>query len=43
VREFIDEGWNRDTEGRKAFDAVLTHTGIARRKIRSIRRRRWSR
>jgi hypothetical protein len=30
VREFIYEGWNRDAEGRKAFDAVLTHTGIGR-------------
>ena len=28
VREFIYEGWNRDAEGRKVFDAVLTHTGI---------------
>jgi hypothetical protein len=30
VREFIYEGWNRDSEGRKVFDAVLTHTGIGR-------------
>jgi hypothetical protein len=30
VREFIYEGWNRDGEGRKVFDAVLTHTGIGR-------------
>jgi hypothetical protein len=30
VREFIYEGWNRDAEGRKVFDAVLTHTGIGR-------------
>ena len=30
VREFIYEGWNRDLEGRKVFDAVQTHTGIGR-------------
>lgn len=30
VREFIYEGWNRDAEGRKVFDAVITHTGIGR-------------
>jgi hypothetical protein len=30
VREFIYEGWNRDAEGRRVFDAVLTHTGIGR-------------
>jgi Alpha/beta hydrolase domain len=30
VREYIYEGWNRDAEGRKVFDAVLTHTGIGR-------------
>ena len=30
VREFIYEGWNRDVDGRKVFDAVLTHTGIGR-------------
>ena len=30
VREFIYEGWNRDAQGRKVFDAVLTHTGIGR-------------
>jgi len=30
VREFIYEGWNRDANGRKVFDAVLTHTGIGR-------------
>ncbi|HEX2928244.1 MAG TPA: alpha/beta hydrolase domain-containing protein [Candidatus Binatia bacterium] len=30
VREFIYEGWNRDVEGRKVFDGVLTHTGIGR-------------
>jgi hypothetical protein len=30
VREFVYEGWNRDAEGRKVFDAVLTHTGIGR-------------
>src|SRR5262245_10565182 len=30
VRESIYEGWNRDAEGRKVFDAVLTHTGIGR-------------
>ncbi|HYT56141.1 MAG TPA: alpha/beta hydrolase domain-containing protein [Verrucomicrobiae bacterium] len=30
VREFIYEGWNRDVEGRRVFDAVLTHTGIGR-------------
>jgi hypothetical protein len=30
VREYVYEGWNRDSEGRKAFDAVLTHTGIGR-------------
>src|SRR5262245_13121274 len=30
VREFIFEGWNRDAERRKVFDAVLTHTGIGR-------------
>jgi hypothetical protein len=30
VREFIYEGWNCDAEGRKVFDAVLTHTGIGR-------------
>jgi hypothetical protein len=30
VREFIYEGYNRDAEGRRIFDAVLTHTGIGR-------------
>jgi hypothetical protein len=30
VREFIYEGWNRDAQGRKVFDAVQTHTGIGR-------------
>ncbi|HEV8725347.1 MAG TPA: alpha/beta hydrolase domain-containing protein [Candidatus Binatia bacterium] len=30
VREYIYEGWNRDVEGRRVFDAVLTHTGIGR-------------
>jgi hypothetical protein len=30
VREYIYEGWNRDREGRKVFDAVLTHTGVGR-------------
>lgn len=30
VREFVYEGWNRDAEGRKVFDAVQTHTGIGR-------------
>ena len=30
VREYIYEGWNRDAEGRKVFDAVQTHTGIGR-------------
>lgn len=30
VREFVYEGWNRDAEGRKIFDAVQTHTGIGR-------------
>jgi hypothetical protein len=30
VREYIYEGWNRDAEGRKVFDGVLTHTGIGR-------------
>ena len=30
VREYIYEGWNRDAEGRKVFDAVLTHTGVGR-------------
>src|SRR5688572_27572563 len=30
VREYIYAGWNRDAEGRKVFDAVLTHTGIGR-------------
>ncbi len=30
VREFIYEGWNRDANGRKVFDAVQTHTGIGR-------------
>ncbi len=30
VREFIYEGWNRDAQGRKIFDAVQTHTGIGR-------------
>jgi hypothetical protein len=30
VREYIYEGWNRDAEGRKIFEAVLTHTGIGR-------------
>jgi hypothetical protein len=30
VREYIYEGWNRDAQGRKVFDAVLTHTGIGR-------------
>ena len=28
VREYVYEGWNRDAEGRKIFDAVLTHTGV---------------
>src|SRR6185503_14944866 len=31
VREFVYEGWNRDAEGRKIFDAVQTHTGIDRK------------
>ncbi len=30
VREYIYEGWNKDAEGRKVFDAVLTHTGVGR-------------
>ncbi len=30
VREFVYEGWNRDAEGRRVFDAVQTHTGIGR-------------
>ena len=30
VREYVYEGWNRDAEGRKIFDAVLTHTGVGR-------------
>jgi Alpha/beta hydrolase domain len=30
VREYVYEGWNRDGEGRRVFDAVLTHTGIGR-------------
>jgi hypothetical protein len=30
AREYIYEGWNRDVEGRKVFEAVLTHTGIGR-------------
>ena len=30
VREYIYEGWNRDAEDHKVFDAVLTHTGIGR-------------
>jgi hypothetical protein len=30
VREYVYEGWNRDAEGRKIFDAVQTHTGIGR-------------
>ena len=30
VREFVYEGWNRDAEGRRLFDAVQTHTGIGR-------------
>jgi hypothetical protein len=30
VREFVYDGWNRDVEGRKVFDAVQTHTGIGR-------------
>ena len=30
VREYVYEGWNRDAEGRKVFDAVLTHTGVGR-------------
>ena len=30
VREFVYEGWNRDLEGRRVFDAVQTHTGIGR-------------
>ena len=30
VREYIYEGWNRDAEGRKVFDAVITHTGVGR-------------
>jgi hypothetical protein len=30
VREFIYEGWNRDSEGRKVFDGAQTHTGSGR-------------
>ena len=30
AREYIYEGWNRDVEGQKVFEAVLTHTGIGR-------------
>jgi hypothetical protein len=30
VREFVYEGWNRDVQGRKVFDAVQTYTGIGR-------------
>lgn len=30
VREFVYEGWNRDTEGGQVFDAVITHTGVGR-------------
>jgi hypothetical protein len=30
VREFVYEGWNRDAERRRVFDAVQTHTGIGR-------------
>jgi hypothetical protein len=30
VREFVYEGWNRDAQGRRVFDAVQTHTGIGR-------------
>jgi hypothetical protein len=30
VREYVYAGWNRDAEGRKVFDAVLTHTGVGR-------------
>ena len=30
VREFVYEGWNRDADGRRVFDAVQTHTGIGR-------------
>jgi hypothetical protein len=30
VREFVYEGWNRDADGRRIFDAVQTHTGIGR-------------
>ena len=30
VREYVYEGWNRDAEGRRVFDAVQTHTGIGR-------------
>jgi hypothetical protein len=30
VREYVYEGWNRDAEGRKGFDALLTHTGVGR-------------
>lgn len=30
VREFVYEGWNRDTSGGKVFDAAISHTGVGR-------------
>ena len=30
VREYVYEGWNEDSEGRRLFDAVHTHTGSGR-------------
>ena len=30
IREYVYEGWNQDTDGRKLFDAVQTHTGSGR-------------
>lgn len=30
IREFVYEGWNRDLQGGKLFDAVLSHTGVGR-------------
>jgi hypothetical protein len=30
IREFVYEGWNADTQGRRVFDGVQSHTGSGR-------------
>jgi hypothetical protein len=30
IRQYVYEGWNRDAQGRRLFDAVHTHTGSGR-------------